>query len=35
VLRENSSMLAICRLLGFEETADPDDPAIKLVRLRL
>jgi acetyltransferase len=34
VLRENSSMLAICRLLGFEETADPDDPAIKLVRLR-
>jgi acetyltransferase len=35
VLRENSAMLAICRLLGFEETADPDDPGIKLVRLRL
>ena len=35
VLRENSAMLAICRALGFEEHADPDDPAIKLVRLRL
>jgi len=35
VLRENRPMLAICRLLGFEETADPDDPAIRLVRLRL
>ena len=35
VLRENRSMLAICRWLGFEETADPDDPAVKLVRLRL
>jgi acetyltransferase len=35
VLRENNAMLAICRLLGFEETVDPDDPGIKLVRLRL
>jgi acetyltransferase len=35
VLRENGAMLAICRSLGFEEHADPDDPAIKLVRLRL
>jgi acetyltransferase len=35
VLRENSAMLANCRSLGFEETADPDDPAIKLVGLRL
>jgi acetyltransferase len=35
VLRENIAMLAICRSLGFEEHADPDDPAIKLVRLVL
>jgi acetyltransferase len=35
VLRENGAMLAICRSLGFEEHADPDDPAIRLVRLPL
>ena len=35
VLRENRAMLAICRSLGFEETADPDDSAARLVRLRL
>jgi acetyltransferase len=35
VLRENIAMLAICRALGFEEHANPDDPAIKLVRLAL
>jgi hypothetical protein len=35
VLRENGAMLAICRSLGFEEHADPDDPAIKFVRLPL
>ena len=35
VLRENRRMLGLCRSLGFEETADPDDPAVKLVRLRL
>jgi acetyltransferase len=35
VLRENRNMLAISRLLGFEEIADPDDPMVKLVRLRL
>jgi acetyltransferase len=35
VLRENRRMLDLCRSLGFEETADPDDPAVRLVRLRL
>jgi acetyltransferase len=35
VLRENGAMLAMCRSLGFEEHTDPDDPAIKLVRLPL
>lgn len=35
VLRDNRNMLAISRLLGFEEMADPDDPMVKLVRLRL
>ena len=35
VLRENRRMLGLCGSLGFEETADPDDPAVKLVRLRL
>ena len=35
VLGENRRMLGLCRSLGFEETADPDDPAVRLVRLRL
>ena len=35
VLRENRQDAGLCRSLGFEETADPDDPAVKLVRLRL
>jgi acetyltransferase len=35
VLPENRAMLAICRALGFEESADPADPAVRLVRLRL
>jgi acetyltransferase len=35
VLRENLSMLALCRSLGFDEIGAPDDPALKLVRLRL
>ena len=35
VLGENRRMLGLCRSLGFEETADPDDPAGRLVRLRL
>jgi acetyltransferase len=35
VLRENRTMLALCRFLGFEESADPDEPAVKLVRLQL
>jgi acetyltransferase len=30
VLRENNAMLAICRLLGFEDTVDRDDPWVKL-----
>jgi acetyltransferase len=35
VLRENLRMLALCRFLGFDESGAPDDPALKLVRLRL
>jgi acetyltransferase len=35
VLRENGAMMAICRSLGFEEHAEPDDPAVEHVRLRL
>jgi acetyltransferase len=33
VLRENTSMLAMCRQLGFEITADPDDVGICIVKL--
>ncbi|MCG8274858.1 bifunctional acetate--CoA ligase family protein/GNAT family N-acetyltransferase [Stenotrophomonas sp. NLF4-10] len=33
VLRENSTMLAMCRTLGFTVKADPDDPAIMNVTL--
>jgi acetyltransferase len=35
VLRENRAMLELAQFLGFTETVDPDDPALKLVRLRL
>ena len=35
VLRENLRMLALGRSLGFDEIGTPDDPALKLVRLRL
>jgi acetyltransferase len=35
VLRENKAMLGICRLLGFEESADPDDRGIRTVTLRV
>jgi acetyltransferase len=35
VLRENKAMLGICRLLGFEERPDPDDPGIRIVRLHV
>ena len=33
VLRENTSMLAMCRQLGFQITADPDDVGICVVKL--
>jgi len=35
VLRENTTMLAMCRDLGFTVTADPDDPGIAVVRLQI
>ena len=33
VLRENTSMLAMCRQLGFQIAADPDDVGICIVKL--
>ena len=33
VLRENTTMLAMCRSLGFSVRADPDDPDLRLVTL--
>ena len=33
VLRENTTMLAMCRQLGFAITADPDDATVAIVRL--
>jgi acetyltransferase len=33
VLRENTTMLDMCRKLGFSMRADPDDPDLKIVRL--
>ncbi len=33
VLRENTSMLAMCRQLGFQITAEPDDVGICVVKL--
>jgi acetyltransferase len=35
VLRENTQMLDMCRSLGFEVTADPVEPEICNVRLKL
>ena len=35
VLRENASMLAMCRELGFDITADPNDVGICIARLTL
>jgi acetyltransferase len=35
VLRENTSMLAMCRQLGFEIAADPDDVSLDVVKLSL
>src|SRR5690606_15912571 len=33
VLRENSTMLAMCRRLGFKVVPDPDDATLMLVEL--
>jgi len=33
VLRENTSMLAMCRQLGFQIAADPDDVGICIAKL--
>ena len=33
VLRENTTMLAMCRQLGFSITTDPDDATVAIVRL--
>ncbi|MBY0297977.1 MAG: bifunctional acetate--CoA ligase family protein/GNAT family N-acetyltransferase [Methylobacterium sp.] len=33
VLRENTTMLAMCRKLGFDLRSDPQDPEVMLVRL--
>lgn len=33
VLRENTTMLAMCRQLGFSITSDPDDATVAIVRL--
>jgi acetyltransferase len=35
VLHENTTMLEMCRQLGFEIADDPNDRTMKLVRLRL
>jgi acetyltransferase len=33
VLRENTTMLDMCRSLGFSIQIDPDDPEIRIVEL--
>jgi acetyltransferase len=33
VLRENSTMLAMCQSLGFKTKLDPDDPTVMVVTL--
>jgi acetyltransferase len=35
VLAENTNMLEMCRELGFDVTADPDEPGVCLVKLAL
>lgn len=35
VLRENSTMLSMCRHLGFTVATDPDDPTVVLVSLQV
>jgi acetyltransferase len=35
VLQENTTMLEMCRQLGFQVTDDPNDRTMKVVRLKL
>jgi acetyltransferase len=35
VLQENTTMLDMCRQLGFQIVDDPNDPTINFVRLEL
>ena len=35
VLRENTTMLAMCRQLGFEIREDPSDRSVKVAKLTL
>jgi acetyltransferase len=35
ILRENTTMIAMCEALGFTVGAEPDDPDLKLVTLKL
>jgi acetyltransferase len=35
VLRENTTMLQMCRELGFDMTTDPTDPGLQIVTLPL
>ena len=35
VLKDNTTMLKMCRALGFSQSSDPDDPGIVKVRLAL
>jgi acetyltransferase len=35
VLRENTTMLKMCRELGFEIASDPQDAEVQVVRLKL
>jgi acetyltransferase len=35
VLAENYTMLKLCRVLGFTQTAMPDDPGLVRVKLKL
>ncbi|MCG8561413.1 MAG: GNAT family N-acetyltransferase, partial [Hyphomicrobiales bacterium] len=35
VLRENTTMLQMCEELSFEVAADPEDPSVREVVLRL
>ena len=35
VLRENTTMLNMCRELGFEIASDPEEPDVQVVKLRL